>query len=301
MARSCGEPMTAIREMTLATPQVEFRCLTAGSGSPVLLLHGFPDNARTWHHQMDVLARAGHHVVAPFMRGCPPTSPPKDGRYDVVALAGDVANLIEAIGSGPAAVIGHDFGAVATFAAAALHPEMLRSAAVLAVAHPAMFVKIFSRPDLLRYGFDYWLLQLPGVGEHALSSNEMSLIDDLWRAWSPMHDHSAHVRMVKAETYEAAGAVDAVVGYYRDILGGALGVPGSDKVYGAISVPTLSIWGANDPHLVLATGEDEMFDRGYRRDVLPDAGHFVHLDAPHATAALLVAWMEALDHGPAPK
>ena len=52
---------------------IDFAYLEQGEGPLVLLLHGFPDNARTWSHQMPRLAAAGFRVVAPFLRGYPPT------------------------------------------------------------------------------------------------------------------------------------------------------------------------------------------------------------------------------------
>ena len=51
---------------------LEFHCLTKGSGPKVLLLHGFPDTAHTWQHQMDALAHAGFCAIAPYLRGYHP-------------------------------------------------------------------------------------------------------------------------------------------------------------------------------------------------------------------------------------
>jgi pimeloyl-ACP methyl ester carboxylesterase len=48
---------------------LEFHFLTQGSGPKVLLLHGFPDTAHTWRHQMDALAQAGFCAMAPYLRG----------------------------------------------------------------------------------------------------------------------------------------------------------------------------------------------------------------------------------------
>src|SRR5271154_3632074 len=70
---------------------VRFEYLELGDGPLVLLLHGFPDNAWTWSHQMNPLAQAGYRAVAPFMRGYPPTEIPSDGRFDPEALGTDVS------------------------------------------------------------------------------------------------------------------------------------------------------------------------------------------------------------------
>lgn len=58
---------------------LEFHCLTQGSGPKVLLLHGFPDTAHTWRHQMDALAQAGYCAIAPYLRGYHPTTVPAHG------------------------------------------------------------------------------------------------------------------------------------------------------------------------------------------------------------------------------
>src|SRR5436305_3354541 len=87
---------------------IEFHTLEIGDGPLVLCLHGFPDTAWSFRHQMPALADAGFRAVAPFMRGYAPTSVPPDGRYDVAALAEDALNPIPALGEKQAALFGHD-------------------------------------------------------------------------------------------------------------------------------------------------------------------------------------------------
>ncbi|MBO0774134.1 MAG: alpha/beta fold hydrolase, partial [Actinobacteria bacterium] len=102
---------------------LEFGLLEAGSGPLALCLHGFPDTAHTWGRLLPVLAKAGFHAVAPFMRGYAPTAVPADGAYHVGALAADAVALHEALGGDADAVlIGHDWGAEAAYAAAAYAP-----------------------------------------------------------------------------------------------------------------------------------------------------------------------------------
>src|SRR3954451_22130917 len=96
-----------IRQGTIRANDLDFAYLEAGEGPLVLLLHGFPDDAWTWSHQLPALAAAGYRAVAPFLRGYAPPSIPADGRYDATALAGDVAALVEALGDGPAFVVGN--------------------------------------------------------------------------------------------------------------------------------------------------------------------------------------------------
>jgi pimeloyl-ACP methyl ester carboxylesterase len=95
----------------------------AGSGPPVLLLHGFPELAYSWRHQFGPLAAAGHRVIAPDMRGFGGTSAPEPiEAYDVLALTGDVTRLLDALGLEEAILVGHDWGADVAWKTALIHP-----------------------------------------------------------------------------------------------------------------------------------------------------------------------------------
>jgi pimeloyl-ACP methyl ester carboxylesterase len=67
---------TVVRSRTVGANGLEFGLLEAGAGPLALCLHGFPDSASTWRHLLPVLAEAGFHAVAPFMRGYAPTAIP---------------------------------------------------------------------------------------------------------------------------------------------------------------------------------------------------------------------------------
>jgi pimeloyl-ACP methyl ester carboxylesterase len=71
-----------IKRIVVKASNMNFMVLEAGVGPLVLCLHGFPDTTHSFRHQMPVLAEAGFHAVAPFMRGYHPTEPAPDGRYD---------------------------------------------------------------------------------------------------------------------------------------------------------------------------------------------------------------------------
>ena len=83
---------------------LEFAYLEQGEGPLVLLLHGFPDTAYSWSHQVPALAEAGYRTVAPYLRGYPPSEIPRDGFYDKGTLVADIAALIRAL-SGDAQAI----------------------------------------------------------------------------------------------------------------------------------------------------------------------------------------------------
>src|SRR5712691_2209873 len=108
-----------VRVSTVRVNGLEFTVLEAGSGPLVLCLHGFPDTANTWRYLLPVLAEAGFHAAAPFMRGYAPTAVPDDGCYRLGALAADAVALHQVLGGDEeAALIGSDWGAEAAYGAA---------------------------------------------------------------------------------------------------------------------------------------------------------------------------------------
>lgn len=117
---------------------IDFAYLEEGRGPTVFLLHGFPDNAHTWSHQIPALSAAGYRVVAPFLRGYPPTQIPDGGYYGRSTLALDVKELILALGGGePVFLVGQDWGAGITYNVIAAFPELVRRALAMAIPHSA--------------------------------------------------------------------------------------------------------------------------------------------------------------------
>src|SRR5438045_4021002 len=101
-----------IRHRTVETNGIRMHIAEQGEGPLVVLCHGFPESWYSWRHQLPALAGAGFHAVAPDMRGYGQTDRPEPvAAYDILQLTGDVAGLVNALGEGPAAIVGHDWGA----------------------------------------------------------------------------------------------------------------------------------------------------------------------------------------------
>lgn len=163
---------------------LDFGYLAAGpqDGPLALLLHGFPDSAHSWRHLMPDLAAAGYRAVAPFMRGYAPTSVPEDGAYQSGALAADAVALHEALGGGPdAVVVGHDWGAFATYGAVNAAPDRWRKAVVMSVPPVSVMTNAFLDYEQLRRSFYIFVFQTP-LAEVALGR---AFVEGLWRDWSP--------------------------------------------------------------------------------------------------------------------
>jgi len=283
-----------IKQGSVTANGIEFGYLEAGNGPLALLLHGFPDNAWTWESQLDALASAGYHAVAPFLRGYPPTEVPKE-HFDTETVSRDCCALIEALGSDNAYVVGHDWGALATLNAASVCPDRVKRAVAIGAGHPRTAIEIFKIPSQLHYAFHVWLFQLEGFGEFALKENDHALIDYLWDHWSEQSVDQAHVKRVK-ETFSHDGVAEATLSYYR----GLVRIPSEKPDYFAlvtknISVPTMVVYGAEDPAQVLSENESEFFSGEYRRELVPGAAHFVQREQPDALNALLLEWLSAPD------
>jgi pimeloyl-ACP methyl ester carboxylesterase len=283
--------MTEIKTDSHRVNGIELAYLESGSGPLVVLLHGFPDNAWSWEYQRRALAGAGYRVVAPFLRGYPPSEIPAEPAYDALTLGADLNGLIEALGEGPARVAGHDFGAMAVYGALAQPGHRIERAAVLAVSHPAHFIRVVQHPALVHHGFHIWFLAHPGIGDVGAAHDDMALIDYLWRRWSGESDEREHVERVKRETLRRPGALTAALDYYRAMVGRD-GRPGlAPEILQPIDVPMLAIYGADDPvPQVLAPGEEELYNALYQRVDVPGAHHFVHRAQPEAVTNLLVEW-----------
>src|SRR6185295_2273665 len=109
---------------------IQFATLEAGDGPLVLCLHGFPDHPRSFRHQLPALAAAGYRAIAPTMRGYAPSAIPADGLYQTAVLGEDVVAWMDALGCDDAIVFGHDWGAIAAYAAALAAPDRVRKLVV---------------------------------------------------------------------------------------------------------------------------------------------------------------------------
>ncbi|NBW09094.1 MAG: alpha/beta hydrolase [Caulobacteraceae bacterium] len=107
---------------------------TDGSAPLVLLIHGFPELGVSWRAQVEALAAAGYHAVAPDMRGYGGTDKPERREdYSILKLVGDMVDLVRALGEQTCVVIGHDWGAPVAWHCALLRPDIFRAVAGLSV------------------------------------------------------------------------------------------------------------------------------------------------------------------------
>jgi pimeloyl-ACP methyl ester carboxylesterase len=276
-----------------------FHYLEAGSGPLALCLHGFPDNAHTYSDLLPALASAGFRGVAPFMRGYAPTSPAPDGRYQAVLLAQDAIALIAALGDGRAFLVGHDWGATAAYAAAALAPERIMRMVTIGAAHPAAVRgDLATRYERHKGIWHAYFFQMP-FAEQVVAANDFAFLEHWWRDASPELDPAPVIERVKA-TFRQPGVVTAALNYYRHTFHPANRDPVLQSLQERVSaaptsVPTLAVHGTRDRpgRLEAFEGMDDLFVKGLEKVVYPGAGHFVHLERPSDVNRRIVEFFQA--------
>jgi pimeloyl-ACP methyl ester carboxylesterase len=249
-------------------------CTVTGEGPTVILAHGFPDCARSFRHQVPALVEAGFRTVVPSMRGYAPSSVARDGRYDPATLGADLVALVRALSpDAPARLVGHDWGAVAAYAACALAPRAF-SHVVTAAVPPLSTAGIkFLNPAQLRKSWYVGFFQLPWVPERRLAADDFAFVDRLWRDWSPGFAPPAdEMRAVKDAMRTR---VPEVLGYYRSVR--RAGAPTRRLLLAPIAVPGVYVHGREDGCCGVA-----LSDGAERAFTIPAVvhrlrgGHFVH-------------------------
>ncbi len=118
----------------IQTDGLKQQVLEAGEGSLVLLIHGFPELGISWRAQVQALAEAGYHAVAPDMRGYGGTDKPDDTQaYSILNLVGDMIDLVRALGHSECVVVGHDWGAPVAWHCALMRPDLFKAVFGLSV------------------------------------------------------------------------------------------------------------------------------------------------------------------------
>lgn len=281
---------------------LKFSVMEQGVGIPVILLHGFPDHARTFRLQLPALAAAGYRAVAPAMRGYEPSSQPQDGDYRLERLAEDVVAFIEQSGHARVHLVGHDWGAVVSYMVAARVPEKLLSLTTLAIPTPGLIVSqgLRALPQQILKSWYILFFQIRMLSDFVLEYRDWAFVEWLWRRWSPGWLLPAAEMAAVKDCFRQPGVKQASLGYYRALLSlrSMREVKETLRLLKTkIQVPTLAFTGENDGcmdtrlHDILM--KPSAFPAGLEIVRVSGAGHFLHQERPELINRKLIEHLKA--------
>lgn len=282
------DPATGIAIRTVRAGGLDFEVAEAGAGDHLALcLHGFPELAYSWRHQIPVLVDKGYRVWAPNLRGYGASSRPADlAAYRMDVLTDDIGALIDASGAARVTLIAHDWGGALAWQAAIRKIRPIERLVVMNMPHPAGFRRALRHWPQKRRSWYIAFFQLPWLPERVLGRNDAAWIRRAFRGMAVDRSRFPdEVLDVYARAASQPWALTAMINWYRAMrLGGGVG--------GRVDIPTLLIWGEADTALGLESIE------GIERDVpditirrLPGVSHWVQQEAPEAVNAILAEWL----------
>ena len=283
--------MTGMEQRAIRTNGIRFNAWVGGSGTPVVLLHGYPQTAQMWRKVAPALLDA-HRVVCPDLRGYGDSDKPRDG-YDKKTMARDIHELMRSLGHERYAVVGHDRGARVSHRLALDFPDAVTRLCVLDIVPTHT---LFSRTDRhLAAAYWHWFFfQVPDLPEVMLGAAPEPFLRSMFRALTanagaieePMVQE--YLRAFTLPGTIRAGLEDYRAAATRDFEDDA-GDAGS-----RIACPVLAIWGEfgkmHSLFDVLATWKEKA--RHAEGHPLP-CGHFIPEEAPDALLADLRPWLRA--------
>jgi pimeloyl-ACP methyl ester carboxylesterase len=247
-------------------------------GTPVVLLHGFPQRASAWSDVAEHLHGRGLRTYAPDQRGYSPGARPRSRfAYGMAALTSDVLALIDAIGT-RVHLVGHDWGAAIGWSVAANHADRLATLTAASVPHPGAFLRSMLSSSQALKSYYMALFQLPILPERVLASGRA---DALLRNGGMTADM---VKQFHAEIVDH-GALRGGLGFYRSIFRASPGQLGTK-----ITVPTTYVW--SDGDVALGRKGVEINHRWvagpYELEVFEGASHWLLDERPAELAASII-------------
>jgi pimeloyl-ACP methyl ester carboxylesterase len=271
---------------------VRYHYLSVGEGEPLLLLHGFPENHRSFSLNWGPLADAGYRVIVPDLKGYGQSDKPLPGAphgdYRMSRVSLEIGALIEALGYERAHVAGHDWGGIILSAMIHRCPERIKKAVLL----NAPFRRFVPWKPTHVYYFN-----LPWLVERRFARDPHDLINGLFQTWSVLPERFSEADISSyIAAFQSDDSFRCAMGYYRGLprdvaflaraFASPLPAPGPP--------PTLIVWGAGDPILPPVVGRMAHKDLpGSRLEIIDGAGHFVQREAAERVNALIVEFLSA--------
>jgi pimeloyl-ACP methyl ester carboxylesterase len=263
---------------------VRLHYLSAGSGKPIVFVHGFPEFSGAWEPQLREFSRE-YRVLAPDLRGFNLSDKPVGvANYEMALLVQDLREFIAKVAGGACVVVAHDWGGVCAWHLAAQHPELVERLVILNSPHPAMLYRELRHNPAQREAMRYTLLFRSARAEALLRENDYARLAAMFGSWEigGIALDPAFVASYR-QAWSQPGALTAMLNYYRatQLHPPAPGEPGVDAMTPPpdawrVRVPTRVIWGERDGALLpgLLNGLDE-FVPGVDVRRIPQGTHWI--------------------------
>ncbi len=265
---------------TVTVDDLTFDVSVAGppDGMPVMLLHGFPQTYDCWDRVVPHLNAAGLRTIAPNQRGYSPGARPVGtSAYRVGNLVADVLAIARSFDLESVHLVGHDWGAVVGWQAAAQHSEYVRTLTAVSVPHTAAFGWALREDADQKERSTYMaLLREADKAERVLLENDAQRLRAMFSDDSPDDRYVEHLR--------EPGALTAALEWYRAMTRDFGDLP-------PVRVPTTYVWSNNDSAIGRAGAERcvEFVDADYSFVELDGISHWVPEEAPGRLAAEILA------------
>ena len=263
---------------------LRFYVVDEGDGTPVVLLHGFPDTSHLWRNQIAALVDAGYRAIAPDLRGRGRSERAESVEsYRLTNIVADVAAIMDALGVERAHVIGHDWGAATAWLFATLKPHMVDRLIVASVGHPSTR----GRPGLeeLQKGWYRLLFLFPDI--------EATLQQDDWYLMRTMLQSGGDLERYLANLAEP-GALTAALNWYRaNMAPERLNAPPARLP--PIQAPTMGVFSTGDLYLTedAMTRSVEFVKGPWRYERIERVSHWIPSDASEQFNRLMLDFLRA--------
>ncbi len=266
-----------------------------GDGDPVVLLHGFPELAYSWRHQIPALVDAGFRVISFDQRGYGSSGKPDSvADYSLEHLAGDVIGVLDRLGIEEAAVVGHDWGSIVAWTAAVTHPDRVTRVVSLNVPYRGAcfgFPTTQVISDQLADRFGYVLMfQEEGAAEAGFAADPEGWLMAFYSGGARGRTYMTDEEFTTYADAFKAGGITGPVNWYRNIDANAAAL--ESTLDASIVQPTLMIAADNDPVLPLSLTEGmQRWIPDLDVVVIEDSGHWTQQEQPDAVNKALIEWL----------
>lgn len=274
---------------------VDLAVYEMGSGRPVVMVHGFPELAYSWRHQLPALAGAGYRAIAYDLRGYGDSSKPEGVEaYGLKTLVGDLVGLAEALDLEAPVVVGHDWGSIVTNSALVMRPGVFAAAASLNVPYRGWCSGLPSTEFITanaadRMGYILWFHD-GDKADQAFAADPKGFLGRFYEGAGGGSRFMTDSDIAVYVDAMIAGGITGPLNYYRNIDANLAAT--ANLANAPIDVPYLMIVADGDPVLPASlTDGMERWVGDLRRIDVPDCGHWIQQERPDAVNDALIGFL----------